>query len=157
MLQELIDKTFANPGIFVVIRRILDNNFKKVKNCIGKELNLCGSTLDIACGTGDFCILFDKSKYLGVDISERYINYAKRKYNDYRFEVMDATKIKLKPGFDNILICGVLHHLDKESMLKILDSAKKVLKKDGRVLILEDIPSNKRFNPIGKIIKKFDT
>ena len=39
-----------------------------------------GSVLDVGCGTGDFCLLFDaaRTRYLGIDISANMIAECKR-------------------------------------------------------------------------------
>lgn len=155
MLQRLINKIFSNPTIFIVVRRILENNFKGEKKAIKEELNVDGKTLDIACGTGEFCVYFDKNNYLGVDLSKKYIDYARKKYG-YNFQVADATKMKINSEFDNILICGLFHHLNDSNVLKILDSARRMIKKDGRVLVIEDIPTRSRLNLLGKLVQTFD-
>src|SRR3989344_2643674 len=120
MLQRLINKIFSNPSIFIIIRRILENNFKGEKNVIKKELNLDGETLDVGCGTGEFCTLFRKEK------------------------------------FENILVCGIFHHLDDASVAKVLESAKKMLKDEGILLVIEDTPTRAKWNLIGKIVQHFD-
>ncbi|HLC86254.1 MAG TPA: class I SAM-dependent methyltransferase [Candidatus Nanoarchaeia archaeon] len=155
MLQKLINRIFSNPTIFIVIRRILENNFKGEKKAIREELKTEGKTLDIACGTGEFCVFFDKSNYLGVDLSKKYINYARKKYG-YNFQVADATKMNIKSEFDNILICGLFHHLNDNDVLKILESSYKMSKNNGSLLVMEDIPTRSKFNFLGKIVQKFD-
>ncbi len=154
-LQRLVNKVFSNPSIFIWVRRILENNFKGEKRAIRTELNTQGKTLDIACGTGEFCRFFNKESYLGIDLSEKYIKYARKKYK-YRFEVVDATKMDIRSEFDNILVCGVFHHLEDEAVLKILASAKRMIKPEGKVLVIEDIPTRSRLNIIGKIVQHFD-
>ena len=155
MLQKVINKVFSNPTIFIQVRRVLENNFKGEKEVIQRELNLEGTTLDIACGTGEFCQFFKKEKYLGVDLSEKYIEYAKKKYG-YNFQVMDATKMKVEEKFDNILVCGVFHHLNDEAVLTILHSAKSLIRDDGRILVMEDMPTVSKMNVIGKVVQHFD-
>ena len=155
MLQRLINKIFSNPSIFIIIRRILENNFKGEKNVIKKELNLDGETLDVGCGTGEFCTLFRKEKYLGIDLSEKYIEYARKKYG-YNFKVIDAAKMGIEEKFENILVCGIFHHLDDASVAKVLESAKKMLKDEGILLVIEDTPTRAKWNLIGKIVQHFD-
>lgn len=155
MFQRLINKIFSAPRIFITVRRILENNFKGEKEIIRKELKTQGKTLDIACGTGEFCTLFSKEGYLGIDLSEKYITYAKQHY-PYNFQVQDATKMNIHSEFDNILICGVFHHLSDQDVLTILESAKKMLKSDGTLLVMEDIPTRSNLNFIGKLVQHFD-
>jgi hypothetical protein len=47
------------------------------------------TVLDVGCGYGRYCELFDKDKYLGIDFSEEMIKLARKKYPAYRFEVAD--------------------------------------------------------------------
>ncbi len=130
-----------------MIRKELTLN--KFNNCHKK-------ILDVPCGTGEFCKLFNAASYIGIDISKEYIEYAKKTYNR-AFYCMDARK----SGFDNfyfdyILILGLLHHLDMSSVASVLEEIKRILKKDGRVLLIEDAPITYKWNFIGKFLQRYD-
>ena len=70
---------------------------------------------------------------------------------------MDATKLGFdKETFDSALIIGFFHHLDKETMLKVVKEVKRVLKKQGKILLIEDHPTRSRWNVIGRWLQKYD-
>jgi len=62
----------------------------------------------------------------------------------------DVTKINLNKNFDQILMVGILHHLDKNSILKLLNS----LKSEANINIFE--PLRDQDHLISKILIKLD-
>lgn len=144
MLKKVVNQLAARPGVFIWLRRILENNFKEQKKVIknylaGRKQN---KVLDVGCGTGEFSIFFDPKNYAGIDIEPAYINYAKKNYQG-EFLVADATKMPFaSQSFDTAVILGVLHHLPDDFCLKIFNEVKRVLKNGGGLLIMEDVAEN---------------
>lgn len=152
--QSIITRISSSPRISNFFRSVLEAGFSETKKTIKRELNCHKKTLDIGCGPGFFSILFDD--YIGIDISVKFIKYAQKKYQR-EFYIMDATDIKFRDdSFDNVLVVGLLHHLDDKICLKVISEIKRVLNKNGQALILEDIPAQSRFNIIGRLAHKFD-
>ncbi len=62
--------------------------------------------LDIGCGTGDYCRLFDpeKVRYIGYDISPLMVEECRCLHPDYRFEVADAEKIPEPDGSADLVL-----------------------------------------------------
>ncbi len=158
IIRYLADK----PLIFNTLRRIIEANYLSLKTVIKNEFSLHNKNarnykiLDVPCGTGEFCMLFDPEGYHGMDISEKYIDYARRKYKR-TFICRNA----IQSGFDNyyfdkILILGFLHHLDDSQMTAVLEEAKRILKPDGMLLLIEDAPTKDILNIPGKILQKLD-
>lgn len=107
-----------------LVRRFFGNNaesYEKVvslttfgrdtywKDEIIKRIKECNSVLDLACGTGilTFKIAekFPESKIIGVDITKRYLEIAKRKLNPHHkisFLLDDAENLSLDTKFDCI-------------------------------------------------------
>ena len=53
---------------------------------------------------------------------------------------MDATALAYPDAyFDQILVTGVLHHLSDEAVRGIVNEMKRVLRPEGRALVMEDI------------------
>lgn len=81
------------------------------------------------------------SNYYGFDTNRNYINYAKKNYkkNCHFFcENFNAKKIK-KIKFDYVILLGLLHHLNSQEINKLLKEIKKVLKKKGNLLTIDNI------------------
>lgn len=169
MLKKLSEWAAKKPIIFNLLRRIIEFNYIAIKRTIRKELSLGqnmnasnvkkGSiqrVLDIACGTGEFCMLFDPLSYYGIDISQKYINYAWEKYKR-NFFCRDAEKNGFEDSyFNKVLILGLLHHLDDVSVEVVLKETKRVLKKDGKMLLIEDAPTSLKWNIVGRFLQSYD-
>ncbi len=156
MLQRIINLLFSNPVIFEKVRLFLDNGFLGAQEVVLRELDVHKETLDIACGTGTFSPLFDADKYIGLDMSAKYINYAREKYKR-RFMVANAQNIALPDeSFDNIIIVGSLHHMPDGEIQKILAETKRLLRAKGTLLIIEDLPVSRKLNFVGKLVQRLD-
>ena len=156
--KTIIDKLAGNSKIFTFLRKVLEINFIVQKRLVKKYFGDVASqkVLDIGCGTGEFADLFKTADYYGVDISEDYIAFAKRN-KPGTFSVMDATQLQfLDNEFDKVLIMAILHHLDDETVKKVLAEAKRVVKPGGQVLIMEDAKIKSLLNFITKPLQSLD-
>ncbi|MFQ5743487.1 MAG: class I SAM-dependent methyltransferase [Acidobacteriota bacterium] len=93
--------------------------------------------LDVGCGPGTNTHHFDGVDYLGVDINERYVNHARRRYRR-NFVVADIREGFVAAGrFDFILVNSLLHHIDTEGTRRILGALASLLSDDGHLHILD--------------------
>lgn len=103
------------------------------------------SVLDIGCSQGQFTAMLQgiASNISAIDISEMAIQRAKEKYDDckkIRFEVGSLPSLKYgNEQFDLVLALEVLYYLEKEERIKALKEIKRVMKKDGFLLISVNI------------------
>ena len=164
MLKEITKWLSDKPVLYSFLRRIIEVNFISIKQTIIKEFSLNNllpnnepkKILDAPCGTGEFCMLFDPSSYIGIDISQKYINYAQKTYQR-TFYCRDARQNGFESFyFDNVLILGLFHHLDMPSIIVVLKETKRVLKKNGKILLIEDAPIRSKWNFIGKFLQMYD-
>ncbi len=158
MLSYIVEKLSNQPAIFLFCRGILEGNFKAIRRVIREELPVQpdGKILDVACGPGAFSELFPADSYFGVDINERYIRYAERHYHG-SFRVMDARKLDFEAGsFDNVLVFGLLHHLNDDDARSVIEGTSRLLKPSGKILIIEDIPTESRLNLIGHLLHRVE-
>ena len=112
---------------------------KIINKIIKKKTNL--NILDIGCGPAEILKSLNYSNYYGFDTNRNYINYAKKNYkkNCHFFcENFNAKKIK-KIKFDYVILLGLLHHLNSQEINKLLKEIKKVLKKKGNLLTIDNI------------------
>lgn len=67
--------------------------------------------LDIGCATGGFLGSLKPSYGVGIDLSQKMIEIARKKHPNLSFFVQDADKINLKEKFDYIVISNLLDFL----------------------------------------------
>lgn len=109
------------------------------------------SVLDVATGTGSLAVELSNSakRVVGIDLSSQMLDVAekKRKKNNLSYLQMDASKMKFDDEeFDIVTISLGLHDMPLEIRTLVLEEIKRVLKKDGKLLILEhDLPKNPLF------------
>lgn len=115
-----------------------------------------GKVLDFGCGNGRLVEFLEsdvrgnvsdhvkmdhgtslKNNYVGVDISEKMVETACQKYPDYNFQTIeDERKLSFEDGqFDFIFSIAVFHHFNPKMAKESLREFKRILKKDGVVII----------------------
>lgn len=141
-----------------LIIRILTINYFAIRKIIDRVLKgyRYNDVLDFGCGIGMLAPLFPTEKYLGFDIDQKAIEYAKATYPKYKFIVGDATNIKLKKTFDLIIVIGVLHHLDNREVKSAMGVMKSLLSREGKILIIEAIPPIFKWNILGQFLRALD-
>ena len=158
MLHFIIEKISNHPGLFLFCRGVFEANFRAIRRTIREQLPAEPGrrVLDVACGPGAFSELFPAENYVGVDLNERYIHYARRHYRG-TFRVLDARKLDFETdSFDDVLVYGLLHHLNDADAHAVLEGIARVLKPTGRVLIIEDVPTESRLNLVGHLLHRIE-
>jgi len=122
-LENLIE------SLFHLHRYLITSRF--VKNKI---------VLDAASGEGygSFILSKNAKKVFGVDIDEKTILQAKEKYKKEKIDFINAnvTNLPFRENFFDVIISfETIEHLSKGDGIKFLEQIKKILKKDG-ILIL---------------------
>ncbi len=96
--------------------------------------------LDIGCGNGRLYQLAEKNqaKFVGVDQSEKLIEFAIEKFPKAEFVVSEMNFLPFKDNsFDLILAIASLHHIPSEEMRqKALEEMKRVITKKGTIILL---------------------
>lgn len=93
--------------------------------------------LDIGCGPAETVEHFSDVEYIGFDSNPAYIEMAKRRFGDrghFFCGTVDQVTLKEFDAFDLVLAVGVLHHLNDEESLSLLNLAYSALKKGGRLV-----------------------
>ena len=112
-----------------------------IKNVLG--LRDGQKLVDVGCGPAQILARLPRVEYVGLDISDAYIQAARIKFkarggaNFLSGSVEDWTLNPLTYGADIVLANGVLHHVDDDEAKKILEFAYRVLKDDGRFIFYE--------------------
>ncbi|MFO7828141.1 MAG: class I SAM-dependent methyltransferase, partial [Bacteroidales bacterium] len=137
-------KKYYNTHSFFEDKRLQENEFEipLTLKYIERYLKPGAKILDIACGTGNYAeILLKKGYVLGLnDLSENNMKLTRQKIKDHpnviHISVSNAldSDIWQKETWDAILILGPLYHLtEKKNRLKMLEIAKKHVKKSGYI------------------------
>ena len=132
-LREVLDhpavyRLWQAPFARAKLRPLLSHN----------DLGGVRRVLDVGCGPGTNAALFTHCDYLGLDLNERYIEYARSRYHrpfaavDVRTYVAPAEE-----KFDFVLLNSLLHHLDDRSVRHILLQVREQLVPGGCVHILD--------------------
>ena len=97
--------------------------------------------LDIGCGTAEILAFLPSTiTYCGYDISESYIDSAKKRYGnrgEFHCNYFDIEAVRKNPAFDTVLMLGALHHMDDEVAETLISLAFKALGEKGRLITLD--------------------
>jgi tRNA (uracil-5-)-methyltransferase TRM9 len=105
------------------------------------------TVLDIGCGNGRLYQLFGEMsrpegmqniRFVGVDISDKLIDIAKKEYPKGEFYVGDMVELSFEnEKFDVVYSLVAFHHLpDHNLQIKALQEMKRVLKPGGKIILL---------------------
>lgn len=93
-----------------------------------------GKILDLGCGTGRITSEYVKKGFdsIGVDLSEKMIDIAKKNHPKIKFICKNMRKIEFKPeSFEAISLAYSLFHLEKRDVPAFLKKISVFLKKEG--------------------------
>ena len=110
--------------------------------CLDEAALQPGETvLDVGCGPAYY---FDRLPqpltYHGFDTDEGYIEWARGKWGDratFHHGIFDAEAAASLPRFDAVLLLGLLHHLDDEQTVALLEQVTAILQPGGRVVSVD--------------------
>lgn len=132
------------------VARIYDRMF----DTMNKGLKLVGirmfrptkgmSILDVGCGTGSHLELYQRYKcnLYGLDLSPSMLNVARERLGDTaQLDLGDATDMPYEDNkFDLVISMLSLHEMPPETRSAVLNEIKRVLKNDGRILLIDFHP-----------------
>ena len=158
MQRKGIYKILNIPIVYRFIQRLFyhprtDSYFHKLIGVTEEK-----KILDVGCGPGDNVLKYPNSEYVGIDISQEYIDNANNRYGMLgRFycvsvdeiEKTDITKI------DIVIIKAVIHHLSDEQISGMLEKLKNIMNPGG-VLITLDCTFCPKQNPISRMFVSID-
>ena len=98
--------------------------------------------LDVGCGPANMIPYLPPLDYTGIDLNEKHIAYARRRYGDRgRFIVGNAAG-DLKQNekeFDLINVSALLHHISDSEAVTLFASLARLLKPGGRIVTIDNV------------------
>ncbi|MBU3895749.1 methyltransferase domain-containing protein [Patescibacteria group bacterium] len=135
--EFLIDKTRADYNLIA-------EHFSSTRTKVPEEFSLPleyikkgAKVLDLGCANGALSGILKDVNYVGVDNSEKLIAIAKQKFPQVKFYIADSLRLPFKKELFDVVFCiGVLHHIPSLKIrLEFLKEARRVLKKDGKIVL----------------------
>lgn len=126
-------------SMFEPVQYLFNGNFWKVfVKKLGKFENK--RVLDLACGTGEINKFINPSKYLGIDINNFYISYAKKRFKNKRisFQLGNITEINILEKFDAAFLISAAHHLSDDQLSILIETVKR--NKLKSLIIIDALP-----------------
>lgn len=124
---------------------------KKAAKFLNSYLTPHQKILDVATGTG--LLAYECAELghqvIGIDLSQEMLEQAKKKYSPFlklSFQIADATDLPFADdSFDAGTISFGLHDMPYEIDLLVLEEMKRVIKKGGKILIVDYMEPKKHF------------
>ncbi len=99
------------------------------------------NVLDVGCGTGIQLVAYQQAgcQVSGIDTSPAMLSVARRRLSEQaHLQLGDAARMPYPDGaFDLVLAATVLHEMGPEVRGTVLDEMKRVLRPDGRMLLID--------------------
>lgn len=152
------------PFLYDALQKFVHGDYAELRSILGPAYHPYSDrpALELGCGTGTLSRLFDKDKYVGIDLDAARIAVAREKHPGYEFVVGDASNLDSAfiARFGFVFCHAWVHHIDDESVRRILDSIASSAKKLDRalnLLVMEPLlPDHFLQNPVGFALGKLD-
>jgi len=132
----------SSPTAYIAVQRAVGAD--RLRYICIDELGLTPGdvVLDVGCGPAYYLHkLAPGIKYTGYDTSERYIQYARKRFGrdgvDFRCDIFSPEAHGSAPDFTAVMLMGVLHHLSDAECKELLATIRGTLASNGRVISLD--------------------
>lgn len=132
----------SSPNAYIAVQRAVGAD--RLRYICIDELGLTPGdvVLDVGCGPAYYLHKLPPGvKYVGYDTSERYIEYARKRFArdgvDFRCGIFSPEAHGSAPDFTAVMLMGVLHHLSDTECKELLAAIRGTLASNGRVISLD--------------------
>jgi len=107
-----------------------------ISGLIGKKV------LDIGCGAGQITDYLTQKGLdtIGIDFSQELLKIAKQNFPNSKFILADICEYEHNEQVDGIITKDMLFHLSDEDLIKVLQKFKNILKSNGKLCIIMEMP-----------------
>ena len=135
-----------NPKIYDLLQSVMGARFtrKQLVQKYIRPLDKC-RILDIGCGTARILDYLPEVAYHGFDLSQRYIDDASRRYGARGFfscTLLEQSIVDSLEPFDIVIATGVLHHLNDDKAVELIQLAHSALRNGGRLITIDPCYTN---------------
>jgi len=132
----------SNPAIYRTFQWILGRHGKLFVELVDTYVRPRSGDriLDIGCGPADILEYLPNVDYVGVDVSQQYIDSAKRRFGNrgtFLVGKVGDDAIDQATTFDIALALGIIHHLDDGEAIQLFELAQSALKPEGRLVTVD--------------------
>lgn len=135
-------------------------DFSDLYKRLDKYIAPAKNALDISCGSGRDALYFANKgiKVIAIDFSRNIINEAKRINNHTNIEYMvaDITSYKTNQKYDLIWANASLLHLEKDNLIEVFKSIKKMLSIKGCFYVCFKQGNNSGIDNLGRYFAYYD-
>ena len=98
--------------------------------------------LDVGCGAGQITNYIAQKGIdcIGIDFSEELLKIARQNFSNSKFILADICNYEQKEQVDGIITKDMLFHLPNEDLIKVLEKFRRLLKPNGSLCIIMDMP-----------------
>jgi len=97
--------------------------------------------LEIGCGPGTIAHYLPRAEYVGLDVSSKYIEMARKRFPHAQFVCERVSQFSLaeQGSFDAVLAIGIVHHLDDPEARQLFQIAYDALKSGGKLITFDGV------------------
>jgi 2-polyprenyl-3-methyl-5-hydroxy-6-metoxy-1,4-benzoquinol methylase len=132
----------SSTYIYIILQKLMSATYVR-KNFVKNHIKKGHNVIDVGSGPSSIISDLPEINYYGYDINRSHIEYAKKKYPNKNFHFFckkfNKNEICKLPRFDCALLLGLVHHLNDKEFITIIRLIKSTLKKNGKILILDNV------------------
>jgi SAM-dependent methyltransferase len=137
-----LSSALRSPRAYVAFQQLVGGARLRVEAFRWAGLSAGERVLDLGCGPAYYLHKLPAVEYWGFDTNSTYISWARNRWKDRGtfFDVpFGEEQLRQHAKFDAILLMGLLHHIDDDAGLALLDLVRRALAPQGRVVLLDTV------------------